>query len=160
MENTKKLDVVEDAILQAYQTNRNKRQRVQIRMDRFKDITLLEVLIGNPKKPDELKTRIRLFYNGDEVNPKRETWGYNLNREQRTPIIQKMLVEGGYTQTRIAEMLKVHVSTVHKDVRYMRYETTMLADYEFRPSRTIAVVKTTPAVSRRKTNTGESHVVH
>jgi hypothetical protein len=127
----KQFDAIEDAILQAYQKNKNSRRRVQIRTDKFKEITLVEVIIGNVKDPDDVTKRVRIFYQGDEMVGAKETWGYNLTREQRCPIISKMMFEG-YTQQRISEMLKIHVGTVHKDVRYMRDHTVMLDGYEFR----------------------------
>lgn len=152
---TKELDIIEDAILQAYQTNKNARRRVQIRMDKFKDITLLEIITGNVKDPEDMKKRIRLFWQGTEMVGPRETWGYNLVREQRCPIISKMLLEG-YTQKRVSEMLQIHVSTVHADVRYMRDHTALLDRYEFRaPSK--PTVKRIPRTPRPST---EQHVVH
>lgn len=151
---TKSFDAIEDALLKAYQMNKNSRRRVQVKMDQFKDVTLIEVFIGNVKKPDDVKVRVRLFWNGDEQVGPRETWGYNLAREQRCPIIAKMLFEG-YTQQRISEMFQVHVGTIHKDVRYMRDHTALLIGYEFRPSKS----KTS---ARRKAAVGqvESRIVH
>lgn len=130
---TKQFDAIEDAILSAYQSNKNSRRRVQIRTDKFKEITLVEILIGNVKKPDDVKKRVRIFFQGSEMVGPKETWGYNLTREQRCPIISKMMLEG-YTQQRISEMLQIHASTVHKDVRYMRDSTVLLDGYEFRSS--------------------------
>ncbi len=152
----KEFDAVEDAILLAYQTSRTSRRRVQIRMDRFKDITLLEILIGNVKDPSDLKTRVRLFWHGGEIVGAKETWGYNLTREQRCPIIAKMLFEG-YTQQRISEMLQVSAGTIHKDVRYMRDSTTLLADFVFRSYK----VAPKPTVRRKAAPlTGDARSVH
>lgn len=150
---TKQFDAIEDAIMSAYQVNKRSRSRVQIRMDKFKEITLVEILIGNVKKPDELKKRVRIFYQGDEMVGPKETWGYNLTREQRCPIISKMMFEG-YTQQRISEMLQIHASTVHKDVRYMRDQTVMLDGYEFRtavPKPTVKRLARTKPVDQQAT---------
>lgn len=150
----KPFDAVEDALLKAYQMNKNGRRRVQVKMDQFKNITLIEIITGNVKHPDEVKIRVRLFWNGDEMLGARETWGYNLDREQRCPIISKMMFEG-YTQQRISEMFQVHASTIHKDVRYMRDHTVLLDGYEFRPGH--AQTKT---ATRRKAAPNEHRVVH
>jgi hypothetical protein len=152
---TKQFDAIEDAVLSAYQSNKNSRRRVQIRMDKFKELTLVEILIGNVKNPDDLKKRIRIFYQGEEMVGPKETWGYNLTREQRCPIISKMMFEG-YTQQRISEMLKIHVGTVHKDVRYMRDHTVLLDGYEFRPSVKKPTVKRLP----RTKSTDQQLTVH
>lgn len=128
---TKQLDVVEDAILQAYQTNRSSRRRVQIKLDQFKNLAMLQVFVGNVKKPDEVKTRTRFFRDNVEV------FSYWFTQEERTPIIAKMLFEG-YTQKRISEMLGVSASTINKDVRYMREHTVMLDGYEWKPGKVIS----------------------
>lgn len=154
MANTKPFDAVEDAILKAYQTNKNSRRRVQVKMDQFKDLTLIEVIIGNVKNPEDVKTRIRLFWNGDEQLGPRETWGYNLTREQRCPMIAKMMFEG-YTQQRISEMMQLHPGTIHKDVRYMRDYTVMLDGFVFR-----ATKPQVKRLTRTKRSPAEQHVVH
>lgn len=121
---TKHLDVVEDAILQAYQTNLNTRRRVRINVDRFLNITLIELTLGQvDTKGYKYKARI---FRGQV-----ETYAHWLTQEERCPIIAKMLREG-YKQTQIAKMLDFHASTIHKDVRYMRSNTTLVADIEFR----------------------------
>jgi hypothetical protein len=141
----KELDVVEDAILKMYQTNKGNRRRVQIKVDQFAKITLVECFIGNVKST-EYGYRMKLFYHGEEV---RETWGYNLTREERQPIIAKMLFEG-FTQRRVSEMLRLHVSTIHKDVRYMREKTAMLVGYQAR----VGDVGGTKATSNRRRPNG------
>jgi uncharacterized protein YerC len=123
--NTKQLDVLEDAILAAYQTNKNSRRRVQIKTDQFKNLAMLEIIIGNVKNPEEVKYRVRFFRDNQEV------YSYWFKQEERTPIIAKMLFEG-YTQKRISEMLGVSASTINKDVTYMREHTVMLDGYQFR----------------------------
>lgn len=122
---TKELDVVEDAILQAYQTNKRSRSRVQIQLDQFGKLAMLKIIIGNVKKPDEFKVRLRFFRDNVEV------FSYWFKQNERTPIIKKMLFEG-YTQKRISEMLGVSASTINKDVTYMREHTVMLDGFEFK----------------------------
>jgi DNA-binding NarL/FixJ family response regulator len=122
--NTKELDVVEDAILQAYQTNKKSKRRVQIKTDQFNGLTMLEVFVGNVKTGD-VKHRVRFFRNNVEV------FSYWMAQEDRNPIIAKMLFEG-YTQKRISEMLGLSAGTINKDVRYMREHTVMLDGYQFR----------------------------
>jgi hypothetical protein len=129
----KDFDAVEDAILSAYQMNKNSRRRVQVKIDMFKNITLLEIYIGNVKGKD-YKYRQRLFRDGVE------TFSYWLDQEQRCPLIAKMLFEG-YSQARTAEMLGFHVGTIHKDVRYMREKTTLLDGYVSRVPKDIVVSK-------------------
>lgn len=150
----KSFDAIEDALLKAYQMNKNSRRRVQVLMDQFKDVTLIKILIGNVKKPDDVKLRTRLFWNGNEQVGPRETWGYNLIREQRCPIIAKMMLEG-YTQQRISEMFQIHVSTIHSDVRYMRDHTALLIGYEFRASK-----PKDKTVRRKPADQVEQRVVH
>jgi hypothetical protein len=80
---TKQLDVVEDAILQAYQTNLNTRRRVRINVDRFLNITLIELTLGQvDTKGYKYKARI---FRGQV-----ETYAHWLTQEERCPIIAKM----------------------------------------------------------------------
>jgi DNA-binding NarL/FixJ family response regulator len=147
--NTKQLDVVEDAILAAYQTNKSSRRRVQIKTDQFKGMTMLEIIIGNVKNPDDVKRRVRFFRDNQEV------FSYWFKQEERTPIIAKMLFEG-FTQKRISEMLGVSASTINKDVVYMRDHTVMLDGYQFRKPATKPVKN-----SRWNTKSkAEQHAVH
>lgn len=138
---TKNLDVVEDAILQAYQTNLSTRHRVQIKVDRFAGISLIEVIIGQVETRG-YKYKMRLF------RGQTETYGHWLTQEERCPIIAKMLREG-YKQTQIAKMLDFYPGTIYKDVSYMREFTTLVADIQFR-KRPVTVKR---AVNRRNTHT-------
>jgi DNA-binding NarL/FixJ family response regulator len=148
MENAKKFDAVEDAILSAYQSNKNSRRRVQIKSDQFKNITMVEVFIGNVKTGD-YKYRARFFKNNQEV------FTYWMPQQERCPIIAKMMFEG-YTQKRISELLGLSTSTINKDVRYMREATVMLDGFEFR-ARAEPVNK---GVSRKVRVSAEQHAVH
>jgi DNA-binding NarL/FixJ family response regulator len=141
---TKQLDVVEDAILQAYQTNLNTRRRVRINVDRFLNITLIELTLG---QVDTKGYKARIF------RGQVETYAHWLTQEERCPIIAKMLREG-YKQTQIAKMLDFHASTIHKDVRYMRSNTTLVADIEFR-------TRATPTKSSARRSTSQhASVLH
>jgi hypothetical protein len=120
----KEFDAFEDAILAAYQMNKHSRRRVQIKTDSFGKLQMLEVFIGNVKN-QTAKYQFKLFRDGAQV------FSYWLGQEERCPLVAKMMHEG-YTQTGIAKMLGIHVSTVHKDVRYMRDHTVLLDGYQFR----------------------------
>jgi DNA-binding NarL/FixJ family response regulator len=144
---TKQFDLVEDAILQAYQTNLSGRRRVQIKVDRFASITLIELILGNPGTK-QYKYKSRLF-RGDE-----ETYAHWLTQEERCPIIAKMLREG-YKQAQIAKMLDFHAGTIHKDVHYMREYTTLVDGVAFR-ARPTPVKRT----ARRTTSIQPSVMLH
>lgn len=112
MASTKKTDRARAFILDFLDKYENSRKYVQVTVHKFLDLKLVVTIVD--KKVDA-----RLF------TPGMERFTYWMTLEERRPFIVKML-KAGMRQSIIAKCLKIHASTVHADVRYLRAETDLL----------------------------------
>ena len=100
-------DLVLECVTQHYKkVDKRGNHRVQVRVDAFNDIVLVECEYKGILYRD-------WFHEGVPV------FTYWLSREQRIDIV-KAFFEEGYTQSKIAQMLGFSPTTIGKDVRYLR----------------------------------------
>jgi DNA-binding NarL/FixJ family response regulator len=126
----KQVDRARAFMLDFLEKYEDSRKYVQITVHKFLQMKLVITQVDG-------KSDARLF------TPGMERFTYWMTLEERRPFIVKML-KAGMRQSVIAKCLKIHPSTVHADVRYLREETDLL---DFMPVRHR---KVQPNVTRRR----------
>lgn len=101
-------DRIKQFIDESYAKGRDSNRRVIIELDKFLNVAVVTVSIGN-------RIEIRQYLDGHEVET---AW---MIREERIRWIARMKAEG-FTGKRIGNFLNFSAGTIYKDLRYLREE--------------------------------------